>query len=96
MREMQPTPTVGTVPPYEVTCWERGAAGAGHEHVLAIRTRDPDGGETRWATLEVIAAVRDGETFVVAEDASVQPSVCPGCASVTLVVAGSSELPPCR
>jgi hypothetical protein len=40
----------------------------GHIHVLAVETRDPDGGQTRWTTRQVIAALRDGERFVVSED----------------------------
>jgi hypothetical protein len=66
------------------------AAGEGHVHVVAVETRDPDGGQTRWPTVEVIAAVRDGARFVMGgrdrAHASLQPAICPGCATVTLVV----------
>ena len=89
------------VPPYVVTCLEQDStAGAGHDHVVAVETRDPDGGSTRWRTVDVIAAARGGERFVVGkvegEPASLQPAVCPTCAMVTLMVSPSgAEVAPC-
>jgi hypothetical protein len=91
-------PSVTDVPPYEVVCLERDAsAGDDHDHVRVIETRDPDGGRTRWATVEVIAAVREGERFTVGEGGagSLEPGICPACASVTLVAAGGVEVPAC-
>jgi hypothetical protein len=89
-------------PPYVVTCLETDpAAGAGHEHVVAIETRDPDGGQTRWATVEVISAIREGERFVVGDGngdtaASLEPAVCAACSRMTLSVGpGGSEIAPC-
>jgi hypothetical protein len=77
------------VPPYDVMCIEReNSAGKGHDHVIAVETRDPDGGQTRWATVEVIAAVREGERFTVGDEptASLEPAICPACANVTLLL----------
>jgi hypothetical protein len=87
-------------PPYVVTCLEEDeAAGEGHRHVTAIETRDPDGLQTRWSTVQVIAAVREGERFVVGDAEtrrSLEPGICPGCSSVTLVVpAGGPVVAPC-
>ena len=82
-----------SVPPYVVVRMERDdSAGAGHDHVMAVRTDDPDGGETRWTTVQVIEAVRDGERFVVDDgelrgETVVEPAICPECATVTLTVA---------
>ena len=51
------------VPPYEVGCLDiEGASKAsGHRHGVAVETRDPDGGSTRWSSVQVIAAIEDGE-----------------------------------
>jgi hypothetical protein len=64
---------------------------SGHSHVIGLATRDPDGGETHWTLVQVIAAIRDGERFVVGEDpddqaAAIEPTVCPRCPMATLVV----------
>lgn len=81
----------GEVPPYVVRRIETdpAAAAAGHHHVSEIETVDPDGGETLWTLVQVIAAVRDGERFVFgggeggqAED--LEPSACPRCRLVSL------------
>lgn len=83
-------------PPYLVLAISRDdSAGGGHDHVMAVDTRDPDGGETRWGIQELIAAIRDGERFAVeSEGASgghLQPSSCPACSRTTLVaVAGAA------
>lgn len=87
-------------PPYEVTCLEEdGDAGTGHEHIVAIETRDPDGGQTRWSTVQVIAAVREGERFLVGEGAaatSLEPAVCSACATATLKFPpGDAGIAPC-
>jgi hypothetical protein len=99
MRDVLPDPL--DAPPYVVTCLEvdRGA-GEGHEHVAAVETRDPDGGQTRWTTVQVIAAVREGERFVVgdSDDArtSLEPAGCPRCSTATLRVSpGDVEIAPC-
>lgn len=80
------------LPPNMVMCLEQAAWGPdGHPHVSFIETRDPDGHETRWSTVQVIAAVRDGERFVVADDGRggetlLEPAVCARCPTVTLAV----------
>ena len=74
-------------PPYVVVSVGRDPdAGEGHDHVVAIDTRDPDGGETQWRSQEVILAIRDGERFVVDGDggAQLQPGACPACGRTTL------------
>ena len=90
-------------PPYMVLCVDPDdEAGDGHIHVAAVETRDPDGGQTRWTTAQVIAAVRDGERFVVAEDGQggetvLRPVVCGSCPTMTLVVDPPGPFPaPCR
>jgi len=92
-------PPGGTIPPYEVRRVETdpAAAASGHHHVSGVDTVDPDGGETHWTLVQVVAAVRDGERFVMggaqggqAED--LEPSACPRCRLVTLSVpAGGRE-----
>jgi hypothetical protein len=90
-------------PPYAVLCVDPDdEAGDGHIHVLAVETLDPDGGQTRWTTTQVLAALRDGERFVVAEDDSgrqtiLRPVVCASCPTMTLVVDPPGPFPsPCR
>lgn len=84
---------VDEVPPYAVACLELDARleFGGHHHVTFIETQDPDGGRTRWSCVEVIAAIRDGERFVVAEDGHgkltlLEPGLCPQCPFATLLV----------
>ena len=93
---------LGTAPPYEVTCLEEDqAVEESHRHVVAVETRDPDGGQTRWSTLEVITALRGGELFVVSDGkadraAALEPSICPACATATISVSpGGAEIAPC-
>ena len=80
-------------PPYVVTCVVSDAgAREGHSHVVAIETRDPDGGQTRWTSVQVIAAIESGERFVVGEDGDgseglLQPATCPSCSAATLMAA---------
>jgi len=91
---MKPEPVAAHpgLPPYRVRCVQQDASGTdGHPHVSFIETRDPDGGQTRWTTVQVIAAVRDGERFVVADDGRggetlLEPAVCSRCPTVTLAV----------
>jgi hypothetical protein len=91
---MEPTPVTELrgLPPYQVLCLEHHATESdGHQHVSFVETRDPDGGQTRWTTVQVIAAVRDGERFVVADDGQggemlLEPAVCTRCPTVTLAV----------
>ena len=81
------------LPPYEVVCLDmdpRGEA-TGHEHVTVVETRDADGGRTRWTSVQVISAIRDGARFVVAEDAQgheilLIPGLCPKCPYANLRV----------
>jgi hypothetical protein len=77
------------VPPYEVLDVLYAALSDGHEHVEHVVTRDPDGGETRWAWVEVVGAVRAGERFVITggnaqTETVLEPSVCPVCPAATL------------
>ena len=75
---------------YKVLCIEAEAGQAeGHDHVRFVETRDPDGAETRWKSVDVIAAIRDGAEFVIADDAGgrrtiLEPAVCPNCALATV------------
>ena len=92
----------GSAPPYEVTCLEEDqAVEESHRHVVAVETRDPDGGQTRWSTVEVITALREGEEFIVGDGkgdtpASLEPGLCPACATVTISVSpGGTEIAPC-
>jgi hypothetical protein len=82
-----------SVPWYVVLSVEKDQAleATGHSHVVGLSTRDPDGGETRWTLVQVIAAIRDGERFVVGRDtderaAVMEPAICPQCPMSTLVV----------
>ncbi len=54
------------LPPYTIRCVEMDPAAEadGHRYVIAVPTDDPDGGETRWTLVEVIAANRDDERFM--------------------------------
>lgn len=72
--------------------------GEGHDHVTFVETRDPDGAQTRWKLVDVIAAIRGGDRFVVAEDAKgrrtlLQPAVCPDCQLTTLEVEPPARRP---
>ena len=89
-------------PPYRVLCLEEDRAGSGaHAHASFVETRDPDGGQTRWSTVQVIAAIRDGARFVVADDGQggqtqLEPAVCTRCPTVTLAVDPDAPAPaPC-
>jgi hypothetical protein len=98
MRDVRTDPL--EAPPYLVTCMETdAAAGGGHNHVVAIETQDPDGGQTRWSTVQVIAALREGERFVVGDEqarASLERAVCPDCGTVSLKVPpGNFTVAPC-
>jgi hypothetical protein len=83
------------VPPYVVLRVETDPAAAtiGHHHVSGIDTVDPDGGETHWSLVQVVAAVRDGERFVSGggeggQAVSLEPTICPRCRLVTLAFGG--------
>lgn len=87
-----------SVPWYVVLSIEKDRAvePSGHSHVLGLATRDPEGGERHWTLVQVIAAIRDGERFVVGEDpddqgTSIEPTVCPRCPMATLVVGTSTH-----
>lgn len=87
------TGTRDSLPWYVVLSIEkdRGLEASGHSHVLGLATRDPDGGETHWTLVQVIAAIRDGERFVVGDipndpSAAIEPTICPRCPKATLVV----------
>jgi hypothetical protein len=91
---------VDEVPPYEVACIQLDARreATGHHHVTFVETADPDGGRTRWSCVDVIAAIRAGERFVVAEDIRgrvnlLEPGLCTQCPFVTLVVDPPTALP---
>ena len=88
------------MPPYEVACLELDTRleFGGHQHVTFIETRDPDGGRTRWSCVQVIAAIRDGERFVAADDGRgeltlLEPGLCPQCPFATLVADPVEAMP---
>lgn len=88
----RPSAGVTELPPYVVVCLDSDPTleADGHRHVTAVQTRDPDGVETRWRVVEVIAAIRDGERFVVGEDGRgvqtlLEPAICPRCPTITLM-----------
>lgn len=88
--DRQPT-FEGGGPPYEVIglVVDESARAGGHDHVRFVDTLDPDGTQTRWTAIDVIAAIRAGERFVLAPGEStstsvLEPSVCPVCPVVTL------------
>lgn len=91
---------LGELPPYSVRCIhvDPAAEADGHQHVTAIETTDPDGGETRWSLVQVIEAVRNGERFVSeatpgGQGIELGPLVCPRCSVATLSAAsGGSEV----
>jgi hypothetical protein len=69
------------LPPYVIRCVELMAAGGdGHQHVVAIGTTDPDGGETRWRLDDVLSALRDDEQFMTAASAADPPAGTGGVA----------------
>jgi hypothetical protein len=81
----------GRIPPYSVRCVSVDAASEadGHFHVVGIETLDPDGGETHWSLVQVIAAYRDGGRFTAGTGqgggtVELAPSVCPRCRLATL------------
>jgi hypothetical protein len=79
----------GQLPPYSVlrVHLDEARAADGHRHVDYVETVDPDGGETRWTSVEVIAAIRDGERFVLDEGEGherLEPTLCPRCPMATL------------
>ena len=90
MRDLRPDPDA--VPPYEVLLLESDPnQGEEHQHIIAIQTRDPDGGQTRWAAVQVISALQTGEQFVVDEGdgqkrSVLEPAVCPACEKLTISV----------
>jgi len=96
-RPLRPT---DEAPPYVVARLDQDPdTPDGHDHVTAVETRDPDGGSTQWRLVDVIAAMRDGERFVVDmvghERASVlEPVVCPACPRATVKVGAGGERPP--
>ena len=88
-----PTSGGGELRAHEVVCLQTDptAEADGHEHVSAIETWDPDRGRTRWTLVQVIAAVREGETFHAGSASGgqagvIDPAVCPRCRFATLVV----------
>jgi hypothetical protein len=91
--------STGEAPPYVVVrFYQDPEAAAGHDHVTAIETRDPDGGTTRWRSIDVIAAIRAGERFVVEEDGQdresvLEPALCLVCPRATVKVSAAEEPP---
>ncbi len=97
---MQAQPTPDEAPPYVALCFEHeGAAPDGHSHVIAVRTQDPDGGETRWTAVEFVSAVRSGEQFVAIgadeRPAALEPAVCPACPTMTIALEGDASVAAC-
>ena len=79
-------------PPYVVFCFvEDSDASDEHDHVTAVEARDPDGGTTLWSASDVIAAIRQGDRFVIEANQQhgggrLEPGVCPACRVATLAV----------
>lgn len=91
----------GALPPYLVTRIEMRQAGTGHDHVVAIETEDPDGGATRWELAPLLAALRNGERFMVAptedgEEGELTVRRCDGCTEWVLARAGRHGPQPIR
>lgn len=91
MHDSGRTGLIEQLPAYHVCGVQRDRARQveGHDHVLSIDTRDPDGGQTRWRCVDVIAAMRDGERFVLGEGGDrrqLEPALCPVCAFATVRV----------
>jgi hypothetical protein len=91
--------STGEAPPYVVVrFYQDPEAAPGHDHVTAVETRDPDGGTTRWRSIDVIAAIRGGERFVVEEDGDdrgsiLEPALCLVCPRATVKVIAAEEAP---
>ena len=92
---------VGELSPYEVACVELDPRldATSHPHVAFIETRNPDGGRTRWSREQALAAIRQGERFVVVTGGNgmrvlMQPGLCPRCPFFTLLVDPPEALPP--
>lgn len=87
---MEQPRTEGSVTPhYAVVLVQYDDLNEGHEHVAYVDTLDPDGGQTRWRAVDLINAIRAGETFVVmiggaVTGATLEPSICPVCPLITL------------
>lgn len=91
--------------PYRVWCIETDDLdGVGdHRHVIALETAGADEGAFRWTLVQVIAAIRDGELFVVGGGARgqatvLEPAVCPRCPRATLATHPADvlgDLPSC-
>ena len=97
MHDLRPDPDAA--PPYEVLLLEEDPdQGEEHQHIIAIQTRDPDGGQTRWAAVQVISALQMGERFVVDDGdgqarSVLEPAVCPACEKLTIAVsAGGADV----
>lgn len=94
-----------TAQPYRVWCVEGYDVDgiSDHRHVVAVETADADGRTMRWTLVRAIAAIRDGELFVVGgsglgQATVVEPAVCPRCPQATLVsypADALNDLPAC-
>lgn len=80
-------------PPYEVLCVGLDSAERrdGHRHIALAETRDPDGGQTRWAERELLAAIQTGDRFLVATDdqgheTRLDAGSCTRCGATTVTV----------
>jgi hypothetical protein len=85
--------------PNRVWCLETDGGGEPdeHRHVVALEASRADERRQRRTTVQVIAAIRDGELFVVGDGgrgqaAVLEPSVCPRCHRATLVTHPASAL----
>lgn len=72
---------------------EPAAGSDDHRHVVALETVDAAGRTFRWTLVQVIAAMRDGERFVLGgstagQAAALEPTVCPHCSRATLTPLG--------
>ena len=88
-----------TAEPHRVWCVELDDidGSATHRHVVALATSGADGRRSRWTIVQVIAAIREGELFVVGEGgrgqaAVLEPWICPHCRRATVITHPSGAL----
>jgi hypothetical protein len=65
----------------------------GHEHVRLVETEEASGAR-RWTGVDVIAAIRYGDRFVLTPEAGasgavLEPTICPRCPMATLEISAA-------
>lgn len=85
--------------PHRVWCVELDDAAepTAHRHLVALEASGADGVRYRWTIVEVIAAIREGELFIVGEGegeqaAVLEPSVCAVCRRATAITHPAAAL----